>query len=25
MIAGELVTSLALAQGWINLPAGVPG
>ena len=25
MIAGELVTSLALAQGWINLPAGYPG
>ena len=25
MIAGELVMSLALAQGWINLPAGVPG
>jgi len=25
MIAGELVTSLALAQGWISLPAGYPG
>ena len=25
MIAGELLTSLAVAQGWINLPAGVPG
>ena len=25
MIAGELLTSLALAQGWISLPAGYPG
>ena len=25
MIAGELVTSLALAQGWISLPEGYPG
>ena len=25
MIASELLTSLALAQGWINLPAGYPG
>ena len=25
MIAGELVTSLALARGWSRLPAGYPG
>ena len=25
MIAGELLASLALAQGWIALPAGYPG
>ena len=25
MIAVELVTSLALAHGWISLPAGYPG
>mgnify|MGYP007000119747 len=24
MIAGELLTSLALAQGWISLPSGYP-
>ena len=25
MIAGELLASVALAQGWISLPAGYPG
>ena len=25
MITGELLTSLGLALGWINLPAGYPG
>ncbi len=25
MVVGELVSGLAIAQGWISLPAGYPG